>query len=313
MIDKYVKEDKLYEMVCSDYSLLQVMARFSLPLGFGDKTIEQVCEENNVDCETFLAVVNFSKDTTSTLNTTYHINIKTLSEYLHKAHSYYLDFLLPFIRRKLIEALGFSTNNDISFLIIKFYDEYCTELRKHMNKEEENVFPYVDALLMGKKIKPISFEMSVIHRSPQEQKLGELKNIMIKYYDSDSTNNMINSVLYDIFIFEEDLIKHCALEKYVFIPEVKKLEERIKNGEKLGFETEEEVFSEQLTEREKELITYVVKGLTNKEIADKLFISVNTVTTHRRNIAKKLDIHSPSGLTIYAIVNKLVDIKDIKQ
>ncbi|MBO8440090.1 MAG: response regulator transcription factor [bacterium] len=69
---------------------------------------------------------------------------------------------------------------------------------------------------------------------------------------------------------------------------------------------------EPLSQREKEIITGVVKGLTNKEIAEQLYISVHTVITHRRNIARKLEIHSPAGLTIYAIVNKLVDIKDIQ-
>lgn len=69
---------------------------------------------------------------------------------------------------------------------------------------------------------------------------------------------------------------------------------------------------EQLSQREKEIVTFVVKGLTNKAIADKLCLSVHTVITHRRNIARKLQIHSPAGLTIYAIVNKLVELKDIE-
>lgn len=69
---------------------------------------------------------------------------------------------------------------------------------------------------------------------------------------------------------------------------------------------------EQLSQREKEIITLVVKGMTNKEIADKLFLSIHTVNTHRRNIARKLEIHSATGLTIYAIVNRLVDLSDIK-
>lgn len=64
--------------------------------------------------------------------------------------------------------------------------------------------------------------------------------------------------------------------------------------------------------REKEIVTCVVKGMTNKEIADTLFLSAHTVITHRRNIARKLQIHSPAGLTIYAIVNKLVELQDIK-
>jgi regulator of cell morphogenesis and NO signaling len=69
---------------------------------------------------------------------------------------------------------------------------------------------------------------------------------------------------------------------------------------------------EQLSEREKEVVIGVVQGMTNKEIADQLFISTNTVITHRKNIAKKLQIHSAAGLTIFAIVNKLVDISKVK-
>ena len=67
-----------------------------------------------------------------------------------------------------------------------------------------------------------------------------------------------------------------------------------------------------LSQREKEIVICVVKGMTNKEIAEKLFLSIHTVITHRRNISKKLQIHSAAGLTIYAIVNKLVTLNDVK-
>lgn len=69
---------------------------------------------------------------------------------------------------------------------------------------------------------------------------------------------------------------------------------------------------QELSAREKEIIVCVVKGMTNKQIADYLCLSTHTVITHRRNIANKLQIHSPAGLTIYAIVNKLVELNDIK-
>ncbi|MGC3977698.1 MAG: response regulator transcription factor [Paludibacteraceae bacterium] len=68
-----------------------------------------------------------------------------------------------------------------------------------------------------------------------------------------------------------------------------------------------------LSLREKEILTCVVKGLTNKEIANELFLSTHTVITHRRNIIRKLGIHSTAGLTIYAITNKLIDIQSINQ
>ncbi|MCM1142559.1 MAG: helix-turn-helix transcriptional regulator, partial [Muribaculum sp.] len=68
---------------------------------------------------------------------------------------------------------------------------------------------------------------------------------------------------------------------------------------------------ETLSDREKEIISCVAHGLSNKEIADKLCLSFHTVTTYSRNISEKLNIHSTAALVIFAIVNKIVDIHDI--
>ena len=87
-------------------------------------------------------------------------------------------------------------------------------------------------------------------------------------------------------------------------------------SEKIGrlqdIKEEEEEESETLSQREKEIVGCGVKGMTNKEIAENLFLSIHTVITHRRNISRKLRIHSAAGLTIYAIVNKLVELGDVK-
>jgi len=80
--------------------------------------------------------------------------------------------------------------------------------------------------------------------------------------------------------------------------------------EEKGKEKDEE--ENQLTPREREIVIDVSKGFSNKKIAECLFLSTHTVNTHRRNIAKKLEIHSVSGLTVYAIVNNLVKLEDIK-
>ncbi|MGI6718287.1 MAG: response regulator transcription factor [Bacteroidales bacterium] len=74
----------------------------------------------------------------------------------------------------------------------------------------------------------------------------------------------------------------------------------------------EDDVKKELSNREKEVLVYVVKGLTNKEISDEMCISIHTVVTHRRNIVSKLGIHSVSGLTIYAITNKMVTIDEFK-
>lgn len=80
-----------------------------------------------------------------------------------------------------------------------------------------------------------------------------------------------------------------------------------------NIEKEEETDSQEtLSQREKEIVVCVVKGMTNKEIAENLFLSIHTVITHRRNISKKLQIHSAAGLTIYAIVNKLVELGEVR-
>lgn len=66
----------------------------------------------------------------------------------------------------------------------------------------------------------------------------------------------------------------------------------------------------ELSGRERDILAAVAKGLTNKEIADEFNISVYTVISHRRNISQKLGINSIPGLTVYAIMNKLVDMSD---
>jgi DNA-binding CsgD family transcriptional regulator len=81
---------------------------------------------------------------------------------------------------------------------------------------------------------------------------------------------------------------------------------------KIIHEPEEDRRHESLSVREKEVIVCVIKGMTNKQIADALSLSAHTVITHRRNISAKLQIHSTAGLTIYAIVNKLVELSEVK-
>lgn len=69
--------------------------------------------------------------------------------------------------------------------------------------------------------------------------------------------------------------------------------------------------SETLTERERTIVRLVSLGLTNRQIAEKLFLSTHTVITHRRNIGSKLGIKSVSGLTVYAIVNNIITIEEV--
>lgn len=301
--EHYTHEDRMSDLVCDRYEVLQVMSRFGVALGFGDKTIAEVCAENNVDAATFLAVVNLLLNDSGGCPIE-SISVRTLTDYLHNAHRYFLDFRLPSIRRKLIEAVDCSLN-DISFAIMRYYDEYVAEVNKHMAYEEQTVFPYVESLLAGSPKSDYTIDIFRRHHDQVEAHLRELKNIIIKYYPSGGTNEL-NDVLFDIFTCERELASHNAVEDTLYIPAV----------ELLAADTSREApqpQQEALSSREKEIIVCVVRGMTNKEIADELCISTHTVITHRRNIASKLQIHSAAGLTIYAIVNKLVELSEIRE
>lgn len=296
----YTGDDRMCDLVCDRYAVLQVMSRFGIALGFGDKTIAEVCAGNKVDAATFLAVVNMLMNFGNGAELAGEVSVRSLTDYLHNSHGYFLDFRLPAIRRKLIEAVD-CAQSDVSFAIMRFFDEYAAEVQRHMSYEEQTVFPYVESLLSGEKNTAYSIDIFRRQHDQVEIKLRELKNIIIKYYPSGSTNEL-NGVLFDIFNCEHELASHNAVEDELFIPAV----------ERLAATGPRTVKPEPLSVREKEIIVCVVKGMTNKQIADALCISAHTVITHRRNIAAKLQIHSAAGLTIYAIVNKLVELSEIK-
>lgn len=179
------------------------------------------------------------------------------------------------------------------------------------------VFPYVQALIDGNANTTFDIETFSKHHVQVDQKLKELKSIIIKYLPSDGLhNNQLSATLYDIYNNEEWLAHHSEVEEEIFIPAVRNEERKLKQND-VSVKITNMINSapqsdEQLSDREKDVIVALVQGMTNKEIADHLFISINTVITHRRNIARKLQIHSSAGLTIYAIVNNLVDISSVK-
>lgn len=121
---KYRATDKMSDLICDNYSLLMTMSRFGLSLGFGDKNVKDVCEAQGVDYRTFLAVANFIGEEQYSYNEDENaFSIASLMDYLKRAHTYFLDFNLPAIRRKLIEAIDCSEHDNVAFLILKFFDE----------------------------------------------------------------------------------------------------------------------------------------------------------------------------------------------
>lgn len=311
----YEASDKMISLIRDNYNLLQSLGSFGISLGFGDKTVKQVCDDQNVDTNTFLAVVNFTINGYREMDDVSRLSVPTLLQYLKASHDYFIGFQLPFIRKELVDALD--ENDNLARLILKLYDEYSRSVTQHMKYEEKTVFPYVESLIAGKPMANYAIDMYSKHHGQESSKLRELKSIIIKYFPGDCLrNNQLSATLYDIYNNEEWLALHAEVEDNIFIPAIKYLEEKSRQSDvsakissMIGKNQEG---ADALGEREKDVIVALVQGMSNKEIAEHLCISVNTVITHRRNIARKLQIHSPAGLTIYAIVNNLIDISAVK-
>ena len=311
----YEADDKMITLISDNYNILQSLGRFGISLGFGDKTVREVCEEQEVDTFTFLAIVNYTINGYRNVDSEERFSVPTLLHYLKSSHEYYLNFQVPAIRTQPQEALDMKDN--LARLILKLYDGYAQEIRRHMQYEEKTVFPYVVDLLNNKINNNYDIDTFSKHHGQVDLRLKELKNIIIKYLPTDIRhNNQLTSILYNLYNNEEWLVNHSQVEEDIFIPAIRNLEHRTKqsgiNANISRMINSQSATTEALSDREKDVVVSLVQGMSNKEIAEHLFISTNTVITHRRNIARKLQIHSPAGLTIYAIVNNLIDISAVK-
>ena len=294
----YKATDKICDLMAREEDAIQIISRFGLEMGVGEQTIEQVCTAHGVHTPTFLAIVNYKIFKQRVIPE--DIDIQTLRCYLNNAHAYFLDFRLPRLRRALIEAIiPVDPATKIPGLILRCYDEFVEEIRTHI--EHENAGLYEE------------------HEHDDERitsKLTEIKNLIIKYYPGADNKFDINnqqskitylliSVMSDLWHTEQDFADHCAIEDDILRPALKKMQAH-RPKSLVAPETEE------LTDRERDVLIQVVKGLSNKEIADVLCISMHTVVSHRKHITRKLNIHSTAGLTIYAIVNKLIGLDSLE-
>lgn len=222
-LGKYKAGDRMSDLVCENYPILLVMSRFGIALGFGDKSIGQVCRQSGVDTDTFLTVVNLLLDEEQECNVReYAFSVSALVDYLHNSHDYFLGYRLPAIRRKLIEAID-CRHSDVSFAILRYFDEYAAEVQKHMQYEESTVFPYVRSLLEGGSRGNYNIGIFRSQHNQVEARLTELKNIIIKYYPGDSGNEL-SGVLFDIFSCERDLASHNYIEDHLFVPAITEME-----------------------------------------------------------------------------------------
>lgn len=229
----YRAADRMIDLIEDNYRLLQVMSRFGMSLGFGDRTVDHVCRSNKVDTRTFLAVVNFIHSGYTQLESKpEELSVRTLMDYLRQSHRYFLDFRFPRIHRRLHDVVASDDHNSIPGIIHRRLDDYLQEATRHIRHEEKTLFPYVEGLLRGKADANYTVAMFSRRHKSLDESLGELKRILIQYNPNNENANELNDVLYEIYCCQDELDSHCKAEDYIFAPAVLHLEEKVYNEKK---------------------------------------------------------------------------------
>lgn len=304
---------KLASLIDFNHHLLPVLSRFGIGLGFRDRTIEEACQKAGIDSEAFQIICNIYtyEGYVPARERLARADISIVIQYLRRSHQHYLGDHLNGMESSLMELME-PCDNTQKELIKSFLRGYYEEVDNHFRYEEEIVFPYVESLLSGDSPED-GFSISTFedNHSNIEEKLGDLKNIVMKYLPDSCNLILRNALLEDIYDLEEDLRKHSFIEDNVFIPMVTLLEDRqLDEKQTKSYQQDEE--DNELSEREKEILICVAKGMINKEIADTCNISVHTVITHRKNITRKIGIKTVAGLTVYALLNNLIYVTSVE-
>lgn len=228
--------------------------------------------------------------------------LKDILDSLREGHRYYMDVMVPKLASSL-EQMTEPCSLHQRQTFWKFFSDYKEELLTHFSYEENTVFPYIEAMLKNERSGQYSIGEYEQNHSNVQEKLGDLKNLITKYLPRECRQEDAAQALNDLYALELDLSKHTFIEDDVLIPAARQLEQQVAVNKQEA---------ESLSDREKEILVCVAKGMLNKEIADHCNISVYTVITHRKNITRKTGIKTVAGLTVYALLNNLIDLNTIE-
>ncbi len=224
----FLSDSRLSDLITAHPSLLTLLTRLGISLGFGDRSIADVCEESGVDTGFFLLICNvytfnnYVPSTPAILGT----DMTGLVPYLEKSHKYYVDKRLPHIERHL-DAIAQQLPGRIGPVFSSFFKEYKTEVETHFAHEERDVFPHIRALMSGQRDTTYSIGEFLHTHSDIEGKLDDLLNIVFKYLPPQADDDNVTDVVYDILRLSEDLKKHTFIEEKIMVPLVHHLENAI--------------------------------------------------------------------------------------
>lgn len=214
---------KMADIVHMNHNYLHVINRFCIPLGFGDQSIDEVCQKAKLPTDLFLTICNINFLLKSSLSDVdYPKYAEKLVLFLQNSHNYYRKIKIPEIKKALV-SLAKYYNENTEKALAHFFNEYSSEVKKHLLYEENVMFPYILNLCKNIKQKTPK-EQSEIHHQNIEDKLTDLKNIIIKYMSMPEHDMQKIDLLDKLFHFQEDLDTHTLIEDLILSPIVKCLE-----------------------------------------------------------------------------------------
>ena len=221
----FCKEMKLGDLIDANYKLLTILSRLGIRLGFGEITVEDMCRRYGLSSQLFLIICRiYTFDGYfPSCDELGDDDLRHIVHYLQASHRYYKEYSLPRLRNGVSETVE-SCDELHRKVLDKFFTDYCSEVANHFAYEEETVFPYIQKLLDGYRPGDFSIEKFEDNHSDVDEKLNDMKSIIIKYLPEDCPTEQRNDMLFEIYRFEEDLARHTLIEERLLIPLVAKIE-----------------------------------------------------------------------------------------
>lgn len=212
---------KLADVISSNHNLILLLSRMGIQLGFGEKTIEEVCMQYQVSKEFVLMVFNVSTFDDYSPSDDYFINtdMSMLVPFLKASHHHYLNERLPHIEKHLNHLVD-SVDERYGKILKKFYADFTAEISDHFRFEEGEVFSWLNN---NERNRSLFSDFADSHENLNDALL-DLTQIVYKYLPSNVMPDDTIELVFDILQLSADLEKHTQIEEKILIPYAKTLE-----------------------------------------------------------------------------------------
>lgn len=274
------------ELLITHSFLIPVVNRFGIRLGVGDKSVATVCKENNINVYFFITILRIYLDEELCHEEDLCLfDVSDIVEYIKTATDHFSQTLIPNIEKHFMPLIAMSDSDNEELRVInKIFGQFKSEFSRYTRQGLERKDEFSCDLLL------------------------KIKSILVKHISGNYNQNLAYAVIFSIDSLEKELTKQNLIFDLLLSPKLKELDpDNLENlSHMLSEEHKHNGIDNFLTNREIEILKLIVQGYMNKEIAEKLNISLNTVLSHRKNIISKTGIKTISGLTFYAIFNGYV-------